>query len=195
MAAKPLNKIFLSASIPYKERDKQFYDSADFIAIRDSVKALATVVIPRAHLIWGGHPAITPLIRFVVERMKVNLKEHVTLYQSDYFSNFFPPDNFHFEGIQLIKKGYDRNDSLIKLREEMIIGNNYCAGVFIGGMEGVLEEFELFRNSHPKALTFPIASTGAAAKQIYERFDFKDDKLLNEYAYMFLFKDLFNQFI
>ena len=68
MAKQDLNKIFLSASIPFPERDRKFYDTADIVAIRDAVRALATVVIPRAHLVWGGHPSITPLIRFVLEK-------------------------------------------------------------------------------------------------------------------------------
>ena len=37
---KRLNNIFLSASIPSPDRDRQFYDTADIIAIRDAVKAL-----------------------------------------------------------------------------------------------------------------------------------------------------------
>lgn len=75
MVKSTLNKIFLSASIPFPDRDKRFYDTSDIIAIRDSVRALATVVIPHAKLIWGGHPAITPLIRFVMSATKINLKK------------------------------------------------------------------------------------------------------------------------
>jgi len=55
MANEHLNNIFLSASIPYPERDRKFYDTADIIAIRDSVRALATVVIPNANLMgWSS---------------------------------------------------------------------------------------------------------------------------------------------
>ena len=38
MATKQLNKIFLSASIPYlgKEKDADYYKTADIIAIRDA---------------------------------------------------------------------------------------------------------------------------------------------------------------
>ena len=90
MAKKILNKIFLSASIPYADRHPEFYDTADVLAIRDSVRALAAVVIPKAHLVWGGHPAITPLIRYVVERMTGEWKSHITLYQSRHFEKDFP---------------------------------------------------------------------------------------------------------
>ncbi len=191
MANKHLNKIFLSASIPYEERDRKFYDTADIIAIRDAVRALATVVIPKAQLIWGGHPAITPLIRFVLEKMDVGLKEHVTLYQSNFFRDFFPKDNFAFEHIEVTRTNDDQASSLSLMRNEMIGENNFQAGIFIGGMEGVILEYNLFREFHPNALIFPIASTGAAAKIIYDEMAIgRDERLENDYAYMALFKDL-----
>ena len=135
MATKTLNKIFLSASIPYQERDRKFYDTADIVAIRDSVRALAAVVIPKAHLIWGGHPAITPLIRFVMQRLDASLKGHISLYQSKFFEASFPKDNFHFEDIQLTEALDDKDSSLRKMRNEMITKNDYKIGIFIGGME------------------------------------------------------------
>jgi len=83
MVKEQLSNIFLSASVPAP--GEPFYDTIDVIAIRDSVKALATVVLPKAHLIWGGHPAITPLIRnvFLAINSEINIKKHVTLYQSE----------------------------------------------------------------------------------------------------------------
>jgi hypothetical protein len=196
MARKTLNKIFLSASIPYQERDRKFYDTADIFAIRDSVRALATIVIPNAHLIWGGHPAITPLIRFVMKRLGTNLKDHITLYQSKFFEAYFPEDNFHFENIQLTEALEDRDSSLKKMRDEMITKNDYKIGIFIGGMEGVLEEYELFRSSHPSALILPVASTGAAAKLIYDSIEQKiNERLTNDYAYMALFSDLLSEYL
>ena len=200
MAKKNLNKIFLSASIPYQERDKKFYNTADIVAIRDSVRALATVVIPKAILIWGGHPAITPLIRFVMERMNSNLKDHVTLYQSNYFSEYFPPENFSFENIKIIVEGEDRDRSLFKMRTQMLKENDFAVGIFIGGMEGVIDEYNMFKELNPNALILPIASTGAAAKIIFEnesRHNFltSNSRLLNDYAYMALFRDSLSEYI
>lgn len=196
MATKTLNKIFLSASIPYQERDRKFYDTADIVAIRDSVRALATVVIPNAQLVWGGHPAITPLIRYVMERINVNLKDHITLYQSNFFKAYFPEDNFHFENIQLTEALDDRDSSLKKMRNEMIAQNEYKIGIFIGGMEGVIEEYELFTSSNPDAVIIPVASTGAAARMIYDSIKQKpDERLTNDYAYMALFSDLLSEYL
>lgn len=196
MAKQSLNNIFLSASIPYAERDAKYYETADIVAIRDAVRALATVVVPTCHLIWGGHPSITPLIRFVCDRMKVNLKSHVSLYQSLYFEDKFPPDNFAFENIILTPRGDNLKESLIVMRKALMEDNEFVAGVFIGGMEGIEEEFELFRKNNPTALALPIASTGAAARILFDRnSDEYDRRLLNDYAYMAMFRDLLSKFL
>lgn len=193
---KKLNKIFLSASIPSPERNKKYYDTADFIAIRDSIRALATVIIPKAKLIWGGHPAITPIIRNIMEAMKSDLTSHVTLYQSKWFENKFPKENKKFEEIFYTEKKNTKEDSLRLMREEMICKNNYIAGIFIGGMEGVEEEFELFSKSHSKALLLPIATTGAAAKIIFDKSSHKfDNRLKTEFTYMKMFKELLRNYL
>lgn len=193
---KKLNKIFLSASIPSPERKKKYYDTADFIAIRDSIRALATVVIPKAKLILGGHPAITPIIRNIMEAMKSDLSSHVTLYQSEWFKKEFPKENKKFEEICYTKKKNTKEESLKLMREEMIYQNDYIAGIFIGGMEGVEEEFELFSKSHSKALLLPIATTGAAAKIIFDKSSHKfDNRLKTEFTYMKMFKELLRNYL
>jgi hypothetical protein len=196
MAKDNLNKVFLSASIPYPDRDKKFYDTADIVSIRDSVRALATVVIPKAHLIWGGHPSITPLIRFVLDKMNVELNKHVTLYQSIFFEEYFPPDNFAFENIVLTEKRNNRDESLELMRSKLINENDFKVGIFIGGMEGINDEYLVFKERHPNALILPIASTGAAAKILYEsQPQAYDIRLKKDYAYMALFRDLLHDYI
>jgi len=196
MVKKDLNKIFVSASIPLPERDKKYFDTSDIVAIRDAVRALATVVIPKAHLIWGGHPSITPLIRFVMDRMNVDLKQHVSLYQSLFFEDKFPEDNFAFENIILTPKMKSKEESLILMRKSLIENNDFKVGVFIGGMEGVVDEFEMFIKTHRKALVLPIASTGAAAKVLFDEIKPTPDiRLLNDYAYMALFRDFLVDYI
>lgn len=196
MAKDNLNKVFLSASIPYPDRDKKFYDTADIVSIRDAVRALATVVIPKAHLVWGGHPSITPLIRFVMERMNVDLKRHITLYQSLFFEDKFPSDNFAFENIVLTEKKNTREESLELMRSKLINENDFKVGIFIGGMEGINDEYLMFKERHPNALILPIASTGAAAKFLYDnQYNKFNIKLCNDYAYMALFRDLLNDYI
>ena len=185
-----MKNIFLSASIPLPERDEKYIGTADIIAIRDAVIALTTVVLPSHRLIWGGHPSITPLVYHVMERLNLNIQEHVTLYQSRFFEKYFPEDNNKFENVILTDNiNDDKAQSLLYMRNKMLDESEFSAGIFIGGMEGVEEEYDMFIKKHPKALALPIASTGAAAKKIYdERFTDKNERLVKDYAYMSLFQ-------
>ena len=60
-----MNYIFLSASIPVKDRNPKYFTTVDVLAIREAIRALVTVVLPKTILVWGGHPAIIPIIRTV----------------------------------------------------------------------------------------------------------------------------------
>ena len=190
MTKAKIKNIFLSASIPLQERDPEYIETADIIAIRDAVIALTTVVLPSHRLIWGGHPSITPLVYHVMEKLNLNIQEHITLYQSMFFEKYFPKDNNKFDNIVLtdIVEG-DRERSLLHMRNRMLGESEFVAGIFIGGMEGVEEEYDMFIKKHHNAIILPIASTGAAAKKIYdERFTDKNERLVKDYAYMSLFQ-------
>ena len=90
-----VKNVFLSASVPQRERDPRFFETADVIAIRDAVIALASTVLANEeyHLIWGGHPSITPLITLVLGRYGLKMSDRVTLYQSNHYREHFPPEN------------------------------------------------------------------------------------------------------
>lgn len=188
-----LKNIFLSASIPSEERNPKYYESADIIAIRDSVIALASVVLPNHRLIWGGHPSITPIIYYLMEKFDLNIQDHVTLYQTRFFESIFPVDNNKFESIVFTENLGERDKSVLHMRERMFQENKYAGAVFIGGMEGIEDEFKMFREFHSDAVLLPIASTGAAAKLVYENLlpdELKNEKLMSDYGYMTLFQNL-----
>lgn len=196
MVNNKLKNIFLSASVPLPDRNPKYFETADVSAIRDSVNALAKLIIPQARLIWGGHPSITPLIKITLDQLNYDVQEHVTLYQSRLFEKYFPKDNDSFANIQLIDSvDNDREDSLLAMRKCMLGDNKFIAGIFIGGMEGVIDEMNIFKELHPNTPIFPIASTGAAALEIYNinptiyPTEFKDE-LKNNYAYLSLFTKL-----
>lgn len=184
-------RIFLSASIPDPRRDPKFIETADVTAIRDAVRALATVVLPKHLLVWGGHPAITPMIRLVAQSLEVSVQKHVTLYQSEFYRGVAPKDNDRFEHIEWVPAVENNKEkSLLEMRTRMLNGP-YRAGLFIGGMEGVFQEFEMFQKRHPEVPVFPIASTGAAARTLYERSPERYPRvLMDEYAYISLFHKL-----
>ena len=188
-----IKNIFLSASVPLEDRDPKFFETADIIAIRDAVIALASTVLSNKEyrLIWGGHPSITPLITLVLDRYGLKMSDRVILYQSREFEDFFPPENEDI-GIRVITDKKENRDASLLLMRQMMIGNHeYEAAVFIGGMEGVLDEYARFRAQHPKVACLPIASTGAAARMLFDK-DIRefDDKLMTELSYTSLFKDL-----
>ena len=62
----------------------------------------------------------------------------------------------------------DRTKSLLKMRES-ILARKYEGAVFIGGMEGILEEYELFHSLHPKAKSIAVGSPGGASKILAEK--------------------------
>lgn len=193
MAKQELKNIFLSASIPLKERNEKYFNNADIIAIRDSVIALTTVVLPNHRLIWGGHPSITPIIYHIMQRLGLNIQEHVTLYQSLFFEKHFPEDNNKFQNVILTENKLEKEASLLLMRKRMFTENSFVAGIFIGGMEGIEDEFKLFRELQPQAFVLPIASTGAASQIVYDNYlspELKSKRLENDYAYMSLFQDL-----
>ena len=196
MAGIELNSVFLSASVPLEERDPIYFHTADVVAIRDAVRALASVVAPRATLVWGGHPSINPLIKYVMERLDANVQDHVKLFLSNFFQKYFPPEIASFGDITYVPENVDRESSLHEMRVRMIGSRPFKAGIFIGGMEGVEVEYEYFRQRHPTAKVFPIASTGAAAKIIYQRMETRPDvRLETDYAYLALFEALLQDLV
>lgn len=190
MAAQQLN-IFLSASIPLPGRNPKYIGTADVIAIRDSVIALASSVLPHCNLIFGGHPSITALIAHILTHSEIDVSRHVTLYQSGFFVKDFPEENKYLPHQVITTDLGDRDTSLSEMRRSMIEDNAYGAAFFIGGMEGVEDEYAAFVHAHPGVRVFPVASTGAAAKMIYDRCPEKyNPRLLTDLAYGSLFKDL-----
>lgn len=188
-----MKNIFLSASIPLPERHPKYYVTADIIAIRESIIALTTIVLPHHRIIWGGHPSITPLIYYVMKKMGLNIQEHVKLYQSLFFKDIFPPDNNKFENIEFTQNMGDIHSSIQRMREQMFRENEFVAAVFIGGMDGIEVEYNMFKEIYPEALLLPIASTGAATKIVYDNLlaeEFKEERLLNDYGYTSLFQKL-----
>jgi hypothetical protein len=214
-----MKNIFLSASIPLPERHPKYYETADIIAIRDAVIALASSALTQHRIIWGGHPSITPLIYYVIERMLINklnredwelplnekekgliesqlkgkIQQHVLLYQSLFFKDDFPPENEMFQNVVLTENVGDIHSSIQYMRQKMFSENEFSAAVFIGGMDGIEVEYNMFRKYHPKALILPIASTGAATKIVYDSLvpeEMKNERLLKDYGYMSLFQKL-----
>ncbi len=188
--------VFLSAGVPLPPpaRDEVYFATADVVAIRDCIRALVTALLPEGKLVFGGHPAITPMVRLMIRDKKLSVRERLVLYQSRFFRAEFPPEVQEFENLVLVDAvEHDLPASLRRMREEMIRSEQFSAGIFVGGMEGVENEYEIFRRVHPNAPAYPIASTGAAARIIFDKYARNHVELLGDLRYLSLFRRLLNR--
>jgi hypothetical protein len=164
-----MSAISLSSSVPVVGRGN-YYETADPFLIQSAVREFVTLVLGRRLIVWGGHPAITPMVWAVCEDLGVDFARSVVLYQSRYFNDIFPEENKHFGNVEYVDSvSDDREASLLKMRTTMFSRNDLVAAVFIGGMEGVLEEHVLFRKFHPTAKVLAVPAPGGAARQLAER--------------------------
>lgn len=162
-----MGAIFLSASVPVPGRGN-FHETADVVLIRAAVSALITVVLGRRLLVWGGHPAVTPMIWATAEDLKVDYGAAVHLYQSRFFEEDFPEENKRFANVTNVESTpNDLAASLKTMRFQMLSNHQFEAAVLIGGMDGVWDEFRIFQMLQPNALVLPVASAGGAALDIH----------------------------
>ncbi|MEH6999945.1 MAG: hypothetical protein V7542_16230 [Limnobacter sp.] len=162
-----MGAIFLSASVPLPGRSP-FDQDCEPQMIQSAVSALATVAFGRKTIVWGGHPSITPMLWASAKDLGVEYATAVSLFQSKFFSEEdFPQENKNFANVTYIDdvEG-DLKKSLWAMREAMFKSTDFDAAVFIGGMEGVNDEYSLFHALQPKAKCIPIAVTGGAARML-----------------------------
>jgi hypothetical protein len=148
-------------------------------------------------IIFGGHPSISPLVAMVATEFRIskgienmNRKEShekpITIFQSKAYAEVIPE-----ETSGLFKLGYSDiiwtdvvagekfdptlseqsqcKKSLRSMREKMM-REKIDALVCMGGMEGVEEEFEMFRELHPNKKIYVLKTTGGASKLIANQF-------------------------
>jgi hypothetical protein len=180
------DEIFLSASVPVPGRG-EYYKTADPLLIQSAVRALAEIVLGRRRIVWGGHPTITPMLMQACLHLGVSYSDSVTLYQSEFFEDEFPDENAFFGNVEFTKAADgDRAESLRLMRHEMLSRPNLNAGVFIGGMDGVSDEVQIFQTYHPQAAQVFVGSTGGAAlEQVLLRGTPLDEALSIDYFRLF----------
>lgn len=173
-----MGAIFLSAGVPDPQRGPEYARTADVVAIATAVSSLVHVILGRRKLIWGGHPAITPMIQVIADQYDVDYGQWVILYQSKHFADEYPEDNKKFRNIiEVDRHPAGLEASLDTMRVRMLSDHDFDAAVFAGGMKGIVDEFFLFRKFQPRAATIPLASTGGAAMVVANEIA-RDDKAL-----------------
>jgi len=179
--------IFLSAGVPDPLRGPEYAKTADTVAIAAAVSALVHVTLGRRLLVWGGQPAITPMIWFVAEGLGVDYGRWVRLYQSKHFKDDFPEDNKRFSNVEYTKDLGDRERSLLLMRKRMFRDYNFTSAVFIGGMKGIIDEFDLLEKMQPAANKVPVISAGGATIDLAKRVGTVSMDLTTDMDYIALF--------
>ena len=162
--------LFLSASFPSGAHGQRF-KPVDPGGIADAVTAIVRAVLVRnGRLLFGGHPTITPLVLMIASEL--DHKGGVDVFQSKWFDRQIT-DETH----ALVEAGYGtirwtptcatREDSLQVMRAEMLRSvRALVAGVFVGGMEGIEDEFRQFQELRPNVPRISIHGPGGAAAKL-----------------------------
>jgi hypothetical protein len=170
--------IFLSASIPNPSRwDGNF----DALEITDAVVSLARVFLTAGwRIVSAAHPTIAPLLLYVAAELPATADRRVSIYQSSLFEDVLPTATRRFEadGIGTIiwtpAADGDRptpgewDASLEIMRRKMLTEAAPAAAAFIGGMQGIPDEFDLFAEIRPGRPRYPIGRPGGAAAALAE---------------------------
>jgi len=191
--------LFLSASVPSPDRAARFRRTPQAaFEIEQAVISLARAVFARGgRLVFGGHPTISPLIAMVAgEYRKPRRAESgvdsgpasVVIYQSEAYREIAEEGRllvYQLESAAVVwtpAVGGERYDparrgapqcekSLEAMRRRLLIDEAPDAMVCIGGMEGVLEEFKLFKALRPNRPAYALQATGGAAAELAEAAD------------------------
>lgn len=182
--------IFLSASVPHKGRE--YYGTENVFAVREAIIAFTTVCVQYGiNFYFGGHPAITPLVWGVAMQHVSNGLPLIDIYQSKIFGKEMPPEVKSFKNIHFTECVDNNKDKSIKKMREIMFDENYteCA-VFIGGMDGIKDEYQMLHDRYPNLCCLPIASTGGASADLYKELHINNQLLSDSYAYTSIMREL-----
>lgn len=182
-----MGTIFLSASVPMVGRGN-YYETADPFLIQCAVRELTIAAARRHKIVWGGHPAITPMIWSIYEDLGVDYTSSVILYQSRFFDGHYPEENQEFDNVVYTDSvPGDIQGSLQLMREQMLSRNDLIGAVFIGGMDGVEVEHNIFRQLNPQAFVLPVAAPGGAALNLARNNGYFGGRELDDIDFAMLF--------
>jgi len=208
--------VFLSASIPDRKRWTGDFDPLE---ITDAVVMSASAIwTAGGKILSGGHPAITPLLLRVARNFHRTAEENqatpgdplVTVYQSLLYQHLVPEETKRLEtaGLGRLKfieaqpgddPQHGRNTASLELMRDAMLApeNDPVLAIFIGGMEGIRDEYDKYGRSYEKRPVYPIGAPGGEARTLAkELLDAEPDRrilrteLLNSAEYGALMDDI-----
>lgn len=168
--------VFVSASIPDPTRWPGEFDA---LAITDAVTATARAILTQSGtIVTAAHPTIAPLLLYVAGEFPSTDRPSVVVYQSRLFEGMLPEATTRFEreGVGMIQwteavtgdaptpGRWDR--SLRLMRVTMLRDSAPVAAIFVGGMEGIIEEHALFREMYPRRPWYALGRPGGMARNL-----------------------------
>lgn len=168
--------VFVSASIPDPARwDGEF----DALEITDAVVSLARTFLTAGwRLVSAAHPTIAPLLLYVAAEFPAESDARVIIYQSELFENVLPTATRRFEASGIGRLIWtpaaednrpipgEWDESLIIMRHQMLTETAPTAAMFVGGMAGIPDEFQMFSRLYPDSPTYAIGFPGGAAREL-----------------------------
>ncbi len=161
--------VFLSASFPTGERGEAF-PASDPAAVADAVTAtIRTIFDANGRLVFGGHPTITPLVLHVAGDR--GYRGGVDVYQSRWFRGEVPQETLRLEQlgfgrIHWIPAAATLQESLRAMRTQMLRESKPVGAIFIGGMEGIRDEWEMFATLAPGRPRIALGAPGGASADL-----------------------------
>ena len=198
--------VFLSASIP----DQETWDGPfEPLEVTDAVvSAVQEVLSSGGRLVMAAHPTISSLVLYVASDLVRVLDSGdaqaqdplVIVYQCDLFEDSLPAATRRFEeeGVGVIRwtrqrpgdspEPGRRDASLAAMREEMLTCTDPAGAIFIGGMEGIDEEYRLFGKLYPERPRYPVGRPGGVARRLSAEAESRVEGLATEDVYPALFR-------
>ncbi|WP_454803736.1 SLOG domain-containing protein [Mucilaginibacter phyllosphaerae] len=168
------------------------------VQIEEAIIGLSRNIFQKnGRIIFGGHPSISPLVAMVAGEFHTRKKgsedlsgneiqqKPIMIFQSKAFEKVIPEDTTKLlnQGDSAIVwtdaangEAYDETlkgkeqclESLARMRRQMM-EEEVDALVCMGGMEGVEQEFEIFRKMHPDKPIYILETTGGASSILAKR--------------------------
>ncbi|WP_455810065.1 SLOG domain-containing protein [Clostridium butyricum] len=164
---KKTKKIVISGAFP--ESDNELFKQP----LMEAVKIFCQEIIKNGYtLIFGSHPTFQKIIFTVAEEFSDDPQQSLSMYISKWFNKSYNINEIKkYATVNEIESKTDQNESLTKMREEMLSENNICALICIGGKikkdnpdeQGVDEEIKLARKLNID--TFLVGSVGGRSSE------------------------------
>lgn len=173
-----------------EEINQNYVSNARPERIRAAVVALTRVALARqVRLVFGAHPTISPMILQVAQDMDAR-DDSILVFQSNAYRSIIPGSTLQFANWSRgrliltrekpephlvptpLKRLSPYPNSLKHMRTMMMEVPGVIGAVFIGGMNGVEDEADLFAqvHLHLRLRRYAFASTGSAALRLEQRF-------------------------